>query len=108
MSTQFQHKLIHKGTWISSDENTVNQIDHFMINSSKELIKDVRSITGPHIDSDNFLVKTIFNQKLPAVYNINPTLIKKWNKLNLQNPVKLKQYRKILHEKLSHINKKQG
>jgi hypothetical protein len=28
--------------------------------------------------------------------------------LNLQDPVKLKQYRKILLEKLSHINKKQG
>jgi hypothetical protein len=26
----------------------------------------------------------------------------------LQDPVKLKQYRKILHKKLSHINKKQG
>jgi hypothetical protein len=63
---------------------------------------------GLNIDSDHFLVKTIFNQKLPAVYKIKPTLIKKWNKLNLQDPAKLKQYRKILHDKLSHINKKQG
>jgi hypothetical protein len=109
MSTQFQHKLIHKGTWISSDEKTVNQIDHVMKNSNKkELIEDVRSMKGPNIDSDHSLVKTIFNQKLPAVYKIKPTLIKKWNKLNLQDLAKLKQYRKILHEKLSHINKKQG
>jgi hypothetical protein len=80
-----------------------------MVNSSKkELIEDVRSMRGPNIDSDHFLVKTIFNQKLPAVCNIRPTLIKKWNKLNLQDPVKLKKYRKILHEKLGHINKKQG
>jgi hypothetical protein len=57
-----------------------------MINSSKkELIEDVRSMRGPNIDSDNFLAKTIFNQKLPAVYKIKPTLIKKWNKLNLQD-----------------------
>jgi hypothetical protein len=63
---------------------------------------------GPNIDSDHFLVKTIFNQKLPAVYKIKPTLINMWNKLNLHDPTKLKQYRKILHEKLSHVNKKQG
>jgi exonuclease III len=31
MSSQFQHKLIHTGTWISSDENIVNQTDHVMI-----------------------------------------------------------------------------
>jgi hypothetical protein len=109
MSAQFQHKFIHKGTWISSDENTVSQIDHVMINSSKkELIEDVRSMRGLNIDSDHFLVNTKFNQKLPAVYKIKRTLKKKWNKLILQDPVKLKQYRKILHEKLSHINKKQG
>jgi hypothetical protein len=80
-----------------------------MINSSKkELTEDVRSTRGPNIDSQHFLVKTAFNQKLPVLYKIRPTLIKKWNKLNLQDRAKLKQYRKILHEKLSHINKKQG
>jgi hypothetical protein len=78
MSTQFQHKSIHKGTWISPDENSVNQIDHVKINSNKkELIEDVRTMRGPNIDSNHFLVKTIVNQKLPAVYKMKPTLIKK-------------------------------
>jgi hypothetical protein len=109
MSMQFQHKLIHEGAWISSDEKTVNQIYYVMINSSKkELTEDVRSMRGLNIDSDHFLVKTIFNQKLPAVHKIKPTLTKKWNKLNLQDPAKLRQYKKILHEELSRVNKKQG
>jgi hypothetical protein len=78
MSMQFQHKLIHKGTWISSNENPLNQIDHVMINCGKnKLIEDISLMREPNIDLEHFLVKTIFNQKLPAVYKIKPTLIKK-------------------------------
>jgi hypothetical protein len=48
-----------------------------MINSDKkDLIEDVRSMRGPNIDPDHFLVKTIFNRKLPAIYKIKPTLTK--------------------------------
>jgi hypothetical protein len=60
MSTQFQHKKIHKGTWLTPDLITLNQIDHVLIGSKKqELVEDVRSMRGPNIDSDRCLLNTI-------------------------------------------------
>jgi hypothetical protein len=36
MSTQFQHKQIHKATWIPPGQNTIHQIDHVLVNANKE------------------------------------------------------------------------
>jgi hypothetical protein len=69
MSTQFQHKRIHKGTWLVPDQMTLNQIDHILINSKKkDLIEDVRSLRGLNIDSDRYLLKIIISQTSKKIY----------------------------------------
>jgi len=65
ISTQFQHKTIHKKTWIMPDLTTVNQIDHILINTNKKkTVQDVQTLRGPNCDSDHFFVKTIIKQQL--------------------------------------------
>jgi endonuclease/exonuclease/phosphatase family metal-dependent hydrolase len=65
ISTYYQHKRIHKGTWISPDGNTLNQIDHVIIDTQKkDVVEDVRTMRGLNCDSDHFLVKTILRQRL--------------------------------------------
>jgi len=101
MSTQFQHKTIHKGTWISPDVATVNQIDHILINTNKKkTVQDVRTLRGPNCDSGYFLVKTIIKQWLIITPRRNTENRKQWNLDNIRNPVKLKQYRQMIYEKL--------
>jgi len=73
----------------------------------KGVIEDVRSMRGPNIDLDNFLVKGVIKQKLSVIHKkkLNPAL--KWNKISLQNPSKLKEYRSLLHNKLVNLAPKQ-
>jgi len=64
-NTFFQHKNIHKGTWISPDTLTLNQIDHVLVsNNKKQMIQEARTLRGPNCDSDHFLVKVTVKQKL--------------------------------------------
>lgn len=65
MSTQFQHKQMHKATQISLDQSTIKQTDHVLVNANKkEVIQNIRSKRGPNMDSDHFLQK----QKLLTMY----------------------------------------
>jgi len=108
MSTNFQHKRIHKITWLSPDQNTASQINHIIINANKKgVIEDMRSRRGPNIDSGHVLVKAVINQKLSAIRKKKLKPVLKWNKINLQNPSKLKEYRSLLHNKLINLAPKQ-
>jgi len=94
MSTQFQQKQINKGTRRSPDYNIINQTDHVLVNQNKEeAIEVVRSLRGPNIDSDHYLLKTTLKQKLPNINKKKPIQFTKRNKINIQDPSKLKQYR---------------
>ena len=93
ISTYYQHKRIHNGTWIPRDGNTLNQIDHVIIDASKQgVVEDVRTMRVWNCNSDHFLEKTIIKQKLIRIQN-NADKQKKWNQSNFQNPAKINQYR---------------
>jgi uncharacterized membrane-anchored protein YhcB (DUF1043 family) len=96
MSTKFKHK----GKWVAPDRNTWNRIDHVLVNQNKSsMIQDVRNLRRPNCDSDNFFVKIMIIQKLVRMQQNNNTQRKQWNRKNLQNKEKLKQYKRSLHNK---------
>ena len=55
--TIFQHKTIHKLSWISPDGRTSNQIDHIAINQKwRRSLRDVKAIRGADASSDHHLM----------------------------------------------------
>ena len=56
-STLFQHRDIHKITWVSPDGNTKAQLDHILINNKwRSSLQDVRAYRGAECGSDHNLV----------------------------------------------------
>jgi hypothetical protein len=89
---------------------TLNQIDQVLITSKKkELIEHVKTMRGPNIDSDHYLLKIIINQKLPKIYyKKNRDFTGRWDESNHKNPIKLQEYRGALYTKLSKQKQQQG
>jgi hypothetical protein len=44
-STYYQHKRIHKGTWVSPDGNTLNKTYHVITDANRKgVVEDVRTM----------------------------------------------------------------
>ncbi|XP_037957054.1 uncharacterized protein LOC119686977 [Teleopsis dalmanni] len=77
-STRFPHRDIHKATWLSPDQATRNQIDHFVIDARHaSSVLDVRSFRGPNIDSDHYLVAAKVRMRLSTANNVRSNVQKK-------------------------------
>lgn len=74
------HKNIHKATWKSPDRNTLNQIDHILVeNRFQSSIKDIRSYRGADIDTDHFLLISKFKLKLQDMKRLKERKSLKFN-----------------------------
>jgi hypothetical protein len=103
-STVKQHKNIHKGTWVSPDGQTINQIDHALINQKKRsVIQKVRSLHGPDCKSDHYLVKSVMQQKLLINRKKKDNQFQRWNLHNLHNTEKIFKYRKAVGDNLEQV-----
>ena len=69
-STTFIHKKIHKVTWRSPDGQTLNQIDHILIDlRHRSSLIDIRTFRGANVDSDHFLVASKLRHKINRSYH---------------------------------------
>jgi hypothetical protein len=104
VSTCFDHKIIHKGTWKPSGRegiNQINQIDHILVFSRHaSFIIDVRTCRGLNCDSDHFSVKAILRERLSDIHKHREERRIKRDLDKLKEPDCIRQYQNALEGSL--------
>ncbi|KAL5263387.1 hypothetical protein ACHWQZ_G008677 [Mnemiopsis leidyi] len=100
--TMFQHRDIHKGTWLSPDGRTVTQINHVCITTKwARSLLDVKSCRGADVGSDHYLVRGKLRVKFKAVEKIHAERKKIPAIENLRNQSKVEEFNLALHNRFS-------
>lgn len=101
MSTSFERKSIYKGTWMSPDGKTCNQIDHVLIEAKhKETIKNVKSRRGAMADSDHFMVQIKVKFEVPKPKKWKGNTIKRYDIKILEDENKMYDFQEKIAAKL--------
>jgi hypothetical protein len=103
-SSYFHHKKIHKVTWCSPDQLTMNQIDHVLTDQRHASdITDVRSMRGADCDTDNFLVCVQHRQRISMIKEKKGLKQRKHDMAKLQDGNVKRTYQDKVSEELKQI-----
>ena len=96
----FQHRKIHKATWVSPDLSTANQIDHICISKRfRRSLQDVRVKRGADIASDHHLLVARLKLKLKKKWTGGNRKHQRYNTNLLNDAVKLNEFKVTLSNK---------
>lgn len=99
-STCYIHPDIHKQTWVSPDGQTINQIDHILIDRRHGTnILDVRSKRGAHCGSDHYLVRVKYRARIKCQKQGKGKRQDKINIQKLKDETTLNKYKEEINKK---------